>query len=51
MKAFLLAVVAAVAIAGVAAWVLNTYYQQPLHAVFTTEGARPGDPGHNLIVR
>jgi len=49
MKAFLAAVVVAVALAWGASMVLNDMYQQPTHAAFTTEGARVSDPGTNLI--
>lgn len=49
MKAFLAAVVIAVAVAYGAHVVLSQNYQQPSHAAFTTEGARVGDPGDNLI--
>jgi hypothetical protein len=49
MKAFLAAVVIAVAVAFGAAYVLDDGWQTPSHAAFTTEGARVSDPGHNLI--
>ncbi|HHX91428.1 MAG TPA: hypothetical protein GX700_17005 [Paracoccus sp.] len=49
MKAFLAAVVIAVVIGYGAYYVLDQTYQQPSHAAFTTEGARVGDPGSNLI--
>ncbi|MFN3953484.1 MAG: hypothetical protein ACK4LQ_03465 [Pararhodobacter sp.] len=49
MKAFLAAAVIAVALAWGASVVLNTNFQQPAHATFTTEGARVSDPGSNLI--
>lgn len=49
MKAFLAAVVVAVALAWGASAVLERNYQQPSHAAFTTEGARVSDPGTNLI--
>lgn len=49
MKAFLAAVVFAVLVAAGAAYVLNSGYQAPAHAAFTTEGARVSDPGSNLI--
>jgi hypothetical protein len=38
---------AAIAAVGVS-MLLNTI-QQPSYAVFTTSGARVGDPGHNLV--
>jgi hypothetical protein len=50
MKAFLGAVVVAIALAYGAAVVLNQYFQTPVHSAFTTEGARITSPGHNLIV-
>jgi len=49
MKAFLAAAVVAVAVGIGAYYVLENNYQQPSHAVFTTEGARVSDPGTNLI--
>lgn len=50
MKAFLTAVVFAVVVAFGASMVLDRGgYQQPSYAAFTTEGARVGDPGSNLI--
>lgn len=49
MKAFLAAVVIAVAVAYGASVVLDGTYQQPSHAAFTSEGARVSDPGSNLI--
>jgi hydrogenase maturation factor len=49
MKAFLAAAVVAVVLGYGAYYVLTQNYQQPSHAVFTTEGARVGDPGSNLI--
>jgi hypothetical protein len=50
MKAFLAAVVVAVALAWGAATVLNGSYQTSVHSAFTTEGARVSHPGTNLIV-
>ena len=41
------ATLAAIAAVGVS-MLLNTI-QQPSYAVFTTSGARVGDPGHNLV--
>jgi hypothetical protein len=49
MKAFLAAVVLAIVVAYGASMVLHDTWQTPSHAAFTTEGARVGDPGHNLI--
>ncbi|KPQ07937.1 MAG: hypothetical protein HLUCCA12_02390 [Rhodobacteraceae bacterium HLUCCA12] len=49
MKAFLSAAVIAIVLGFAAHYVLNQNYQQPSHAVFTTEGARVSDPGSNLI--
>jgi len=49
MKAFLAAVVVAVALAWGAATVLNNNYQTSVHSAFTTEGARVSQPGTNLI--
>ena len=49
MKAFLAAVVIAVAIAFGASMVLHDTWQTPSHSAFTTEGARVSDPGQNLI--
>jgi hypothetical protein len=47
MKAFLAAVIVAVAVAAGAAFVLNTQQKTAAQA-FVTDGARVGDPGHNL---
>lgn len=48
MKAFVVAVLfAAIAAVGMS-YLLNTF-QRPTHVVFTTEGARVGDPGRNLV--
>lgn len=49
MKAFLSAMVFAAVVAVGAAAVLNGTFQQPTYAANTTEGARVGDPGQNLI--
>ena len=49
MKAFLAAVVFAVIVAFGAATFLDSGFQQPSHAAFTTEGARVDRPGTNLI--
>jgi hypothetical protein len=49
MKAFLAAVVIALALAYGASYVLHDGWQNPSHAAFTTEGARVSDPGRNLI--
>lgn len=47
MKAFLAAVIVAVAVAAGAAYVLNTQQKTAAQA-FATDGARVGNPGHNL---
>jgi hypothetical protein len=47
MKAFLAAVIVAVALASGAAYVLNTQ-QTTVAQAFVTDGVRVGDPGHNL---
>ena len=49
MKAFLASVIFAVALAVGASFILNDSYQTPASAAFTTEGARVGDPGSNLV--
>lgn len=49
MKAFIAALVIGVAIAAVTSFVLNGNFQTESHTAFTTEGARVGDPGDNLI--
>ncbi|MFN3936785.1 MAG: hypothetical protein ACK4KW_04320 [Gemmobacter sp.] len=49
MKAFLVAVVLVVALSVGAFYVLDTTFQQPTYSVNTTEGARIGDPGSNLV--
>ena len=49
MKAFLASVTFAVVVAFGASMVLNGNYQTPSSAAFSTEGARVGDPGSNLI--
>lgn len=49
MKAFLASLVAGVAVAVCAAVVLNGNFQADSYATFTTEGARVGSPGDNLI--
>jgi hypothetical protein len=48
MKAFLLAVVVAVALGAGAALVLSRS-QETAYEAFATSGARVGDPGHNLV--
>ncbi len=48
MKVFVLALVIAVALAIAAGMVLQSQQMSVVEA-FTTEGARVGDPGHNLI--
>ncbi len=49
MKAFLASVAFAVVVAYGAAMVLNGSYQTPSSAAYSTEGARVGNPGSNLI--
>lgn len=49
MKAFLAAALFAIVVAIGASQVLNGNFQQPSHAAFSTEGARVGDPGSNLV--
>ncbi len=48
MKAFAAAVVFAILAAVVAQAALNTQ-QKAAWTAFTTDGARVGDPGHNLV--
>ncbi len=48
MKAFLTSVIVAVAVAAGAAYVLDTQQKTAAQA-FVTDGARVGDPGHNLV--
>lgn len=48
MKAFLVAVVVAVALGIAAAMVLGTE-QRVAYEAYATSGARVGDPGHNLV--
>ncbi|WJY20364.1 MULTISPECIES: hypothetical protein [Rhodobacterales] len=49
MKAFIASLVIGVFIAGGASFVLNGNFQVDAHTAFTTEGARVGNPGDNLI--
>lgn len=49
MNAFLSALAVCLVIAVAAAFMLNENFQSSAYAAFTTEGARVGDPGHNLI--
>lgn len=49
MKAFLFAVVGALAVAGLGAWLLPMA-QTDSAVKFTTESVRLGEPGHNLLV-
>lgn len=49
MKAFLAALAVGVVVAVTTAFVLNGSFQTEAHSAFTTEGARVGDPGDNLI--
>ncbi|MDQ8731430.1 hypothetical protein [Bradyrhizobium sp. LHD-71] len=48
MKIFIAAVLFAT-VAAVGMSVVLNHYQRDSYARFTTEGARVGDPGHNLI--
>jgi len=49
MKAFLASVIFAVALAIGASVVLNGNYQMSASTAFTTEAARVGNPGANLL--
>ncbi|MFD1914228.1 hypothetical protein [Halodurantibacterium flavum] len=49
MKAFIAAIVVAVAVAAGAAYVLDNRFQMTSPEAFTTEGARPNSPGGNLV--
>lgn len=49
MKAFLSSLAVGLIIAVGAAYVLNDNFQVSADSAFTTEGARVGDPGDNLI--
>ena len=49
MKAFLGAVVASIAIAVAAAYVLNDMFQLYAPDAYTTQGARVDRPGSNLV--
>ena len=49
MKAFLASVTFAIVLAYGAAMILNGTYQTSSSVAFSTEGARVGDPGSNLI--
>ena len=49
MKAFLLSVVVGIGIAIGASYILNETFQVDSPTAFTTEGARVGEPGDNLI--
>ncbi len=49
MKAFLVSVIFAAALAVGADMVLNAQFQAPVSSAFATEGSRVGDPGSNLI--
>jgi len=48
MKAFLISVVAAIVLGGVAALLLSGA-QQRAYDAYATSGARVSDPGHNLV--
>lgn len=49
MKAFIASLVVGIAIAVGSAFVLDENFQNDAYSAFTTEGARVGDPGDNLI--
>jgi hypothetical protein len=49
MKAFLAAAIFAVIVAIGASQVLNGSFQEPSYSAFSTEGARVGNPGTNLV--
>ena len=49
MRIFLLALVVAAALAGIAASVLDSSYQKQAYQAFATGGARVGDAGNNLV--
>lgn len=49
MKAFLASVTFAAIFAIGASIILNGNFQTPSYAAFSTEGARVGNPGSNLI--
>ncbi|WP_372424786.1 hypothetical protein [Salinarimonas chemoclinalis] len=49
MKAFLASLVVALVVAVGAAWLLETTYQSTAADAYATNGARVGDPGHNLV--
>ncbi len=49
MKAFVAAIVVALALAVASAYVLDSNWQTASSSAFTTEGSRLGDPGSNLI--
>ena len=49
MRIILLALVTAAALAGIAASVLDSSYQQQAYQAFATVGARVGDAGNNLV--
>jgi len=48
MKAFLISIVAAIALGGVAALLLNGA-QQRVYDAYATSATRVSDPGHNLV--
>ncbi|MFN3686346.1 hypothetical protein [Salinarimonas sp.] len=49
MKAFIAAIAVATIAAFGAAYLLETSWQSTAATSFATEGARVGDPGHNLV--
>jgi len=49
MKAFIASVTFAVILAVGAAFVLTNNFQEPAYSAFSTEGARVGNPGSNLV--
>ncbi len=49
MRSFLASVVIVVVLAIAMAYVLNGVMQRTAAEVYSTSGARVGDPGHNLV--
>lgn len=49
MKSFIASVIVGVVVAIGVAFVLNDSFQMESHAAFSTEGARVGSPGDNLV--
>lgn len=50
MKSFVASVIVGIAFAIGMAYILDGNFQMDSHAAFSTEGARVGSPGDNLIV-